>query len=128
MPSPRHKLVPEERVDVLRVRPQGVLFKEEFGWLEGMVSKIRFQLQEWIEPVAVAGKDRRPFVQDGEGGCLLCRHGFELHVMARPVRGDTHTPKACSSWSGLRFYLDTVTRDGGFELRFLPCIRYTDGR
>src|SRR5216683_6666456 len=27
MPSPRHKLVPEERVDVLRVRPQGVLFQ-----------------------------------------------------------------------------------------------------
>ncbi len=26
MPSPRNKLVPEERVDVLRVRPQGVLF------------------------------------------------------------------------------------------------------
>ena len=27
MPSPRNKLVPEERVDVLRVRPQGVLFR-----------------------------------------------------------------------------------------------------
>jgi len=80
MPSPRHKLVPEERVDVLRVRPQGVLFKEEFGWLEGMVSKIRFQLQEWIEPVAVTCENGRSVVEYSEGSffSFRFRHGLSF--------------------------------------------------
>jgi hypothetical protein len=34
MPPPRHELVPEERPDVLRVRPQGALFKGCSGNLE----------------------------------------------------------------------------------------------
>ena len=52
-------------------------------WLEGMFSEIRFQLQEGIEPFAVAGKDGRAFMQDSEGGFLCCRHGFEFPVMIR---------------------------------------------
>ena len=51
-------------------------------WLEGMVGKVPFQLEEGMEPFAVAGKDGRPFMQDGEGGCLRCRHGFEFHILS----------------------------------------------
>jgi hypothetical protein len=130
---------PAQNASLDRMKPEPVdqqsrrlsddfVLEEELGWLEAMVGKVRFQLEEGMEPGAVTGKNGRSILHDGEGGFGCCRHGFELHVIAQPTRGDTHTPKACSSWSGLRFYLDTVTRDGGFELRFLPGIRYTDGR
>src|SRR2546425_5463343 len=55
-------------------------------WLDGMVSQVLFKLEERMEPFAVAGKDGRAFMQYGEGGFLLCRHGFEFPVI---IRGDT---------------------------------------
>jgi hypothetical protein len=42
--------------------PDDFVLKDESVWLEGMVSKIRFQLEEWIEPRAVTGKDGRTFM------------------------------------------------------------------
>src|SRR2546430_9585133 len=83
-----------------RSLPDDFILENKIFWLEGMFGKVIFQLEERMKPLAAAGKDRRPFRQDGEGGCLLCRHGFELHVIARPTHGDTDTPKACSSWLG----------------------------
>src|ERR1051326_9140484 len=64
---------PEPVNEQRRCLPDDFVLEDELVWLDGMGSKIRFQLEEWIEPVAVAGKDRRPFIQDGEGGGLHCR-------------------------------------------------------
>jgi hypothetical protein len=108
--------------------PDNFVLEEELCWLEGMAGKVRFQLEERMKPFAVAGKDRRSFMQDGEGRFLLCRHGFEFPIIAQHTLSDTTYPTSSFPESGLRFYLDTVTCDGGFELRFLPCIRCTDGR
>jgi len=58
--------------------PDDFILEDEFSWLEGIVSEIRFQLEERIEPVAVTGKDGRTFMQDGEGGCLRCRHDLRF--------------------------------------------------
>ena len=81
-----------------RSLPDDFVLEDEVLWLDGVFGKVRFQLEEGMELFTVADKDRRLFMQDGEGGCLLCRHGFELHIMARPTHGDTVAPKACSSW------------------------------
>ncbi len=50
--------------------PDDFVLEDEIVWLDGMFSKVRFQLEERIEPFAVAGKDGRAVMQDGEGGCL----------------------------------------------------------
>jgi hypothetical protein len=47
-------------------------------WLVGAVSKVRFQLEERMEPVAVTGKDGHSILQDGEGEGLRCRHGLRI--------------------------------------------------
>src|SRR6266700_2737965 len=47
--------------------PDDFVLEEELGWLEGMFSEIRFQLEERMEPFAVAGEDGRSILQDGEG-------------------------------------------------------------
>jgi DNA replication protein DnaC len=49
MPPPRNKLVPEERVDVLRVRPQGVL----------CTSALLDRLLHHAETVIIEGKSFR---------------------------------------------------------------------
>src|SRR5262249_54395977 len=63
-----------------RCLPDDFALKDESGWLEGMVSEIRFQLKEWMKPFAAAGKDRRPFMQDGERRFFPyhCRHGLHF--------------------------------------------------
>jgi len=38
-----------------------------------MVGKVRFQLEERMKPFAMAGKDGRAVVEDGEGGFLGIR-------------------------------------------------------
>jgi hypothetical protein len=60
--------------------PDDFILKEEFGWLEGMVSKIRFQLQEWIEPVAVTCENGRSVVEYSEGSffSFRFRHGLSF--------------------------------------------------
>jgi hypothetical protein len=64
--------------------PDDFVLEKEFSWLEGIVGKVIFQLEEWMEPGAVAGKDGRAFMQDSEGRYLRCRHRFVPHIMARP--------------------------------------------
>ena len=61
-----------------RSLPDNFILEDKMVWLEGMVGKVLFQLEERMEPFAVAGKDRCPFMQDGEGGGLLCRHGLSF--------------------------------------------------
>jgi hypothetical protein len=58
--------------------PDDFVLEGEICWLEGMVGKVRFQLEEWMEPFAVAGKDGRSILHDSEGGCLRCRHGLRF--------------------------------------------------
>src|SRR5262245_43979783 len=61
-----------------RSLPDDFILEDEGLWLDGTVGKVRFQLEEWMEPFAVAGKDRRAVVEYGEGGCLRCRHGLRF--------------------------------------------------
>ena len=55
------------------------------GWLDGMFSKIIFQLEERMEPFAVAGENGRAVAEYGEGGFVLCRHRFVPLIMASPL-------------------------------------------
>jgi hypothetical protein len=40
-----------------RSLPDDFVLEDEMVWLEGMVGKVIFQLKEWMQPFAVAGKD-----------------------------------------------------------------------
>ena len=64
--------------------PDDFVLEDEMVWLEGMVSKVRFQLEERMEPFAVAGKDGRAVAEYGEGGFFPC-----LVVMACVSCDDT---------------------------------------
>ena len=61
--------------------PDDFVLENEIFWLDGMVGKIRFQLQERIEPVAAARKDGRALMPHSEGGLLL---------LASAILGTTH--------------------------------------
>jgi hypothetical protein len=37
--------------------PDDFILEDEVLWLDGMFGKVFFQLEEWMEPFAVAGKD-----------------------------------------------------------------------
>jgi len=39
-----------------RSLPDDFVLEDEMLWLEGMVGKVIFQLKEWMQPFAVAGK------------------------------------------------------------------------
>jgi len=56
--------------------PNDFVLEDKIVWLDGLVGKVRFQLEERMEPFAVTGKDRRSNLQDGEGGVLGCRHSL----------------------------------------------------
>jgi hypothetical protein len=47
-----------------------------------MCGKVRFQLEEWMQPFAITCEYGRAFMQYGEGWYLLYRfrHGFESPV------------------------------------------------
>jgi hypothetical protein len=62
--------------------PDDFILEKELCWLYMMFGKVRFQLQERIEPGAITCENGRAFMQDGEGGCLRCRHGVELQSIA----------------------------------------------
>ena len=75
--------------------PNDFVLEEELCWLDGVVGKVRFQLEEGIEPCAVAGKDECAVAEDSEGGFVLCRHGFEFPVLIRGApegEGHRHEP------------------------------------
>jgi hypothetical protein len=40
-----------------RSLPDDFVLEEKVLWLDGMFSKVIFQLEEWMKPFAVAGKD-----------------------------------------------------------------------
>src|SRR5262249_30055295 len=40
-----------------RSLPDDFVLGDEIFWLDGMCGKVLFQLEEWMEPFAVAGKD-----------------------------------------------------------------------
>jgi hypothetical protein len=59
--------------------------------MPGMVSKVLFQLEEGMEPFAVAGKNGCSVAEYDEGGCLRCRHSVEFPVMIRDdPEGEDH--------------------------------------
>jgi hypothetical protein len=65
-----------------RSLPDDFILEEEISWLKGMIGKVRFQLEERMEPGTMAGENGCSTLQDSEGGCLLCRHDFTLSTMA----------------------------------------------
>jgi hypothetical protein len=56
------------------------VLEDEVFWLEGTFGKVRFQLEERIEPFAVAGKDGRAVAEYGESRFCPChcRHGLRF--------------------------------------------------
>ena len=61
-----------EPVDQQRRRlPDDFVLEQEMYWLDGMVGKVRFQLEERMEPGAITGENWCSVVEDGEGRCCL---------------------------------------------------------
>jgi hypothetical protein len=58
--------------------PNDFVLEDELVWLKGMIGKVRFQLEERMQPFAMARKDVRAVAEYGEGGCLRCRHGLRF--------------------------------------------------
>ena len=51
--------------------PDDFVLEDEVLWLDGTVGKVIFQLEEWMEPCAMACEDGRSVAEDGEGGFVL---------------------------------------------------------
>jgi hypothetical protein len=62
--------------------PDNFILENKILWMHGMVGKVRFQLEEWMQPFAITCEYGRAFMQYGEGWYLLYRfrHGFEFPV------------------------------------------------
>ena len=65
-----------------RSLPDDFVLEDEMCWLDGMFGKVRFQLEERMEPFAITCEYGRAFMQYGEGWYLLYRfcRGFESPV------------------------------------------------
>ena len=75
--------------------PDDCILEDEVLWLEGTFGKVRFQLEERMQPFAKTREDGRAIAEDGEGGFVLCRHGFEFPVLIRGApegEGHRHEP------------------------------------
>jgi len=71
--------------------PDDFILEEELCWLEGMVGKVLFQFEEWIEPFAITCEYRRAVAAYGEGGCL------HLSPYCSVNRG-RHIAHSCRAW------------------------------
>ena len=60
--------------------PDDFVLEDELVWLEGMVGKVRFQLEERMQPFAIAGENGRAVAEDGESRFFPChcRHGLRF--------------------------------------------------
>ena len=56
------------------------LLENKIFWLEGMFGKVIFQLEEWMEPVAVTCENGRSVVEYSEGSFFSFhfRHGLSF--------------------------------------------------
>src|SRR5215467_12591327 len=74
-----------------RSLPDDFVLEDEALWLNGTFGKVRFQLEERMEPFAVVGENGRAVAEYDEGGFVLCRHGFEFPVLIRGApEGEGH--------------------------------------
>jgi hypothetical protein len=55
--------------------PNNFILENKISWLDGMVGKVRFQLEERMEPFATACEYGRSIAEYGEGGFVRGRHG-----------------------------------------------------
>src|SRR5262249_32951056 len=66
-----------------RSLPDDFVLEDKVLWLDDMLSKVIFQLEERMQPFAITCEYGRAVAEDGEGGFLICRHGFEFPVITR---------------------------------------------
>jgi hypothetical protein len=71
--------------------PDDFILEDEVFWLDGMVGKVRFQLEERMEPFAIACEYGRTVAEYGEGGFLHLSPSCSVHR----GRHRAHPCRAC---------------------------------
>jgi hypothetical protein len=70
--------------------PDDFVLENKIFWLDGMVGKVRFQLEERMKPFAVASENGRAIAAYGEGGFVHLSPSCSVHR----VRNIAHSCRA----------------------------------